>query len=793
MSALLMGSRIQLTGICRGAYGLNGQIVPGTVWLPDFSGIKILEMASDVWASHPVSTIHALLAANPATGTIVQVKGQVNSVNNGAIIVIHDPTGDIASRVMNSAAPAVGDFVNVVGRWDKLGTNVILDNGFSRKITRPSEASNPLPILTTAEAIKRLQRDEALRGYPVKLQGVVTWVGGSGFVIQDSTMGIFSEAVSSESAQGVHAGEYLEVEGVTTAQFSPMVLARRIVHMGLGTFPDPIRPTWDQLMNGTLDTQYAEIQGIVTAVEGRTMTLLTHDGKLQVDLPEQQNNELRGYADALIRLRGCLWAVKDEDTHKLVPGEVQMHNASISVDQAAPDDFFDAPLKQVSELLLFDAKASALQRVAVVGQMIHQREDEYFLMDGVNGMRFITRSPVSLQIGDLVKVVGFPVLGGPAPVLREAVARRINNTNLPAPRKLTENTLLDGSFDSTLVKVDAQLMNISEDHRNRFLGLQLGKHMFVACLSRKWGPIRAPIGSSLEVAGVYAGQGQDRVSGRGIDSFELLLNSPDDIRVLSRPSWWTLRRMLAVVGVMAGILTVALMWIGLLRRQVEQRTGQLREEILVRQRSEQLRVVEEERSRIARDLHDDLGASLTEISMLADAGGGAPPTIEKADSRFASIGEKARAIVNALDVIVWLVNPSKDLLPFSVSYLGSYSEEYLCAAGIACRLKVPSNIPSLRLAADLRHNLFLAIKETLNNIVRHSRATEVNMEIMLAEGRLKIGITDNGKGFSPVATADGNGLVNLEHRLAQVGGECQVTSSPETGTSVVLSIPLPAN
>jgi len=251
--------------------------------------------------------------------------------------------------------------------------------------------------------------------------------------------------------------------------------------------------------------------------------------------------------------------------------------------------------------------------------------------------------------------------------------------------------------------------------------------------------------------------------------------------------------MLAVVGVMAGILTVALMWIGLLRRQVEQRTGQLREEILVRQRSEQLRVVEEERSRIARDLHDDLGASLTEISMLADAGGGAPPTIEKADSRFASIGEKARAIVNALDVIVWLVNPSKDLLPFSVSYLGSYSEEYLCAAGIACRLKVPSNIPSLRLAADLRHNLFLAIKETLNNIVRHSRATEVNMEIMLAEGRLKIGITDNGKGFSPVATADGNGLVNLEHRLAQVGGECEVTSSPETGTSVVLSIPLPAN
>ncbi len=792
--ALLLGSRVQVTGICKGTYGLDGQIVPGTMWLPDLESVKLLEIAPQVWASRPIATIQNLLRVSPAAGTIVQIRGQVRSHRDGTQVVIDDGTGSLTVVMMHPVPIATGDFVGVVGAWNTSGTNMILDSGFCRKIERMNEATNPLPFLTTAEGVKRLRRDEALQGYPVKIQGVVTWSGGSGFVIQDSTMGIFSETVNPGTSGGEHEGEYLEVEGVTTAQFSPMVLARRIVHRGLGILPEPVRPTWDQLMNGTLDTQYAEVQGVVTAVAGTRLILLTHDGKLQVDLPEKQFSELRRCADALIRIRGCLWAVKDEETHKLIPGEVQIHSAAISVDQAAPGDLFDAPLKRVSELLLFDAKASALQRVRVVGQIIHQRDDEYFLMDGINGMRFIPRFSVPLKTGDQVEVVGFPLLGGRSPVLREAVARQIGNAELPKPRPLTESAILDGSMDSTLVTVDAQLMNLSEDQKDRVLGLQTGQHMFVACLARKWGPIlKIPIGSRLQLTGVYVGQGQDRISGRDIGSFELLLNSPDDIRVLARPSWWTIKRMLVVVGVMTGILTAALVWIGLLRRQVEQRTGQLKEEILARQRIEQLRAVEEERSRIARDLHDDLGSSLTEISMLADAGAGMPPVLEKADRRFQTIGEKARAVVNALDVIVWLVNPRKDLLPFSVSYLGSYSEEYLCAAGIACRLKIPSHIPSMRMTADLRHNLFLAVKETLHNIVRHSKATEVNLEIALKEGQLRIVITDNGKGFSIPDAPNGNGLVNLKDRLVQLGGTCQVASKPDAGTRVSLSIPLPAN
>ena len=791
---LLMGSRIQVTGVCKGSYGPNGQTMLGTMWLPTFEGIKILEVAPEVWASHPVSTIRELVAGNPAPGTIVQIKGLINSVRGNSPTLVQDRTGIVRSEMVHAGSFSVGDSVAVVGGWKMIGTNCFLENGFCRKIEPENEATNPLPVLTTAEAVKRLQREEALRGYPVKIQGVVTWSGGSGFVIQDSTMGIFSETVNPETSGVEHEGTYIEIEGVTTAQFSPMILAQRINHLGLGTFPEPIRPTWDQLMNGTLDTQFVEVQGIVTAVEGTRITLLTHEGKLRVDLPEKQFGELKRYADALIRIRGCLWATKDEETHKLLPGEIQIHNGSVSVDEAAPDDLLDAPQKRVSELLLFDAKASALQRVKVVGQVIHQRDDEYFLMDGANGMRFVSRSPVSLGIGDQVEVVGFPLLGGPSPVLREAMAKQIGSNPLPEPKLLTDSNLLNPDSDSMLVKIDAQLMNISQDQKDRIFELQTGQHMFIACLARKRGPlVSVPIGSRVEVTGVYSVQSQDKAQGRNIDSFELLLNSFEDVRVLARPSWWTIRRMLGVVGVLVGVLTAALVWIGLLHRQVEQRTGQLKEEILVRQRAEQLRAVEEERSRIARDLHDDLGSSLTEISMLADAGAGTPPVLEKAERRFQTIGEKARTIVNALDVIVWLVNPRKDLLPFSVSYLGSYAEEYLSAARIACRLKVPSKFPPMRLAADLRHNIFLAVKETLHNIVRHSKATEVNMEIALTGGELQIIIADNGIGLSSVDSVNGNGLVNLKDRLAQIGGSFQISSQPNIETRVSLIIPLPQN
>jgi signal transduction histidine kinase len=570
-------------------------------------------------------------------------------------------------------------------------------------------------------------------------------------------------------------------------------LAQRIEHLGLGVLPEPIRPTWDQLMDGALDTEYVEIQGVVTAVDRTQMSLLTHDGKLQIDLPEKQSEELKPYLNSIIRIRGCLWAVKDETSHVLIPGMVQMHDASVSLDEAAPADPFSAPLKRISELLLFDVKASAFEPVKIAGQIVHERAGQYYLMDGASGLQFVCREPVTLGVGDEVEVVGFPVVGGLTPLLREAIVRKTGRAPLAAPRPLTEDALLNPDYDSTLVTVQARLTSVSQDRQDQVLDLQTGSHLFAARLNDVWGPgVKVPVGSLLELTGVYLGRGGNRTSsGRAIDTFELLLNSPGDVRVLALPPWWTLRRLLAAIGLLVGILAVALVWIRQLHRLVEQRTTQLKQEVLARERIEQQRAIESERARIARDLHDDLGSSLTEISMLADAGAGRPPTMERAGPRFQAIGAKARAIVNALDVIVWLVNPHKDFLPFLISYLGSYVEDYLSPSGIGCRVKVPAEVPSIKLAADFRHNLFLAVKESLNNVVRHAHATEVVVEIAVNGQELEIKVADNGCGFDPGRPTEGNGLANYEGRLGAIGGRCQIRSQPGSGSEIIFTIPLP--
>jgi signal transduction histidine kinase len=300
------------------------------------------------------------------------------------------------------------------------------------------------------------------------------------------------------------------------------------------------------------------------------------------------------------------------------------------------------------------------------------------------------------------------------------------------------------------------------------------------------------VGSTLRLTGVYV---EDRTSpraGNQLKSFELLLNSPADIVVLSQPSWWTLQRLVAVVGLFLVILALAAAWIIQLRRQVEQRTVQLHHEIRERERAERQQAIESERSRIAHDLHDDLGSSLTEIGVLANSGHRAYADGRISQRLFSIIAGKARASIAALDVIVWAVNPEDNTLQSLADYLSGYVGDYLSNSGVVCRFKVPVALPEVLLDGQVRHSLFLGVKETLNNIVRHACAGEVEFGIKAAENVLEIFIMDNGTGFDPKLAKPGNGLKNLRSRLSKLGGSCVVESQIGVGTTVTFQIPLPS-
>ena len=198
---------------------------------------------------------------------------------------------------------------------------------------------------------------------------------------------------------------------------------------------------------------------------------------------------------------------------------------------------------------------------------------------------------------------------------------------------------------------------------------------------------------------------------------------------------------------------------------------------------------EGERSRIARDLHDDLGASLTEISILAalaaeDAG--KTPLQAPLDQ----LSVKAKHVVGSLDEIVWAVNPREDTLRSLVDYIAAFAREFLDIAHIPLRLDVTREIPDHPLATTQRHGVFLAAREALNNIAKHSGATEVMLRITLVDEVLEIRIEDNGRGFEPDYAAGGNGLGNLKQRMLDAGGDCRIETYRAQGTTVFLTLPL---
>ena len=665
--------------------------------------------------------------------------------------------------------------------------------------TEPGNFTSP-PMLLTAAQIERLSRGEAAKAYPARIRGVITCDApelNRGSVIQDQTRGIYifwsgTNQPGQAPERGPRQGEFWEVEGITQpGKFAPVVQAVKMTRLGESQLPAPVAPAWDQLLSGALDTQFVEMQGIITDVDTNGVVFLTHGGKIRIDLTPPLADRLRDKKNSLMRLRGCLLAVWDGETRQVKLGEIRLASVTVTPDAAEPVDPFGAPQKNVDDLLRFDVAAGSFQRVNISGQVVAKRGEEMFMLNGARGLRFVPREPENLKPGDLVEVAGFPELDGPSPVLREAVVRRTGFVALPAPVRLMPEQVAFSQNDSLRVQFEAVFNGARAAGNESLLDLQVAGNYFSARLrsSIELLPDMVP-GSRVALTGVYVSLLTGRGPGHHPGAFEILVSSPDDVRVIARPPWWTLRRALALTGALFAVLILAALWITQLRRRVEERTEQLRHEISGRERAEQQRMVAEEKSRIARDLHDDLGASLTEIGLQADVARRAPLDTKQATEQFGIIADKTRAMVSALDVIVWAVDPEENTLQATAEYVSGYAEEFLSASGVDRRFKIPMELPAVTIDGHTRHGIFLAVKEALNNIVRHARATVVEFGVSFDGNILRIEIADNGVGFDTTKAWEGYGVESLHKRLENLGGKCQIESRPGSGTKIEMILPV---
>jgi signal transduction histidine kinase/ligand-binding sensor domain-containing protein len=208
------------------------------------------------------------------------------------------------------------------------------------------------------------------------------------------------------------------------------------------------------------------------------------------------------------------------------------------------------------------------------------------------------------------------------------------------------------------------------------------------------------------------------------------------------------------------------------------------------ERLEQEHAIEHERSRIAKDIHDDLGANLTQIVLLSKRAEGASRSPQEVEHWLRKIPATARQTIRSLDEIVWAVNPLHDSLESLANYISQFALEYLALAGIRCHLEVPTVLPEIRLGAEVRHHCVLTVREALQNIVAHAAATEVTVALQVNEAQLHTHVTDNGRGFDLAQTQLGNGLANMRRRIEDLGGQFEIDSKPGRGSTVQLTLRL---
>jgi signal transduction histidine kinase len=289
-------------------------------------------------------------------------------------------------------------------------------------------------------------------------------------------------------------------------------------------------------------------------------------------------------------------------------------------------------------------------------------------------------------------------------------------------------------------------------------------------------------GSNRTATYSFIPPGAYRFRVRAANSHGVWSDKPAEIGFTVQPFFWQTWWFRSCVYGLA-IAALVLSALAFNRRRWKRRFGKL----------ERRQALERERSRISKDIHDDLGASLTRIALLAQTARKELATSpNQATAQLERIYQAARDSTRTMDEIVWAVNPGRDTLDSIATYIAAYSQDFLSGAGIACRWHFPLDLPAWPVSAEKRHNLFLACKEALNNVVKHAGATQVTITISASPSEFILVVEDNGKGLPAEPRPDGiggNGLNSMRQRMEKIGGRFEISNAPGRGTQIKFVVP----
>jgi signal transduction histidine kinase len=644
--------------------------------------------------------------------------------------------------------------------------------------------------------------ERAGQSLPVSIEGVVIWTTPRGnFFVHDGQMGI--HVGESEGGKRLQRAQRVRVLGTTRrGSFAPSIEPSDVVQLGAGVLPDPLRVSYPEIASGRLDGQWIEIEGVVCAVEREgpalgTILNLAVDGRrlrVRVGDPDSadagQSIEPRQIIDALVRVQGVAGGRFNRQRQLVEPLLRLPDSASVTILRPPPLDPFALPMVPLDRLLMFSLAPASPHRVRTRGVVTRQiSERVFFLSENNLGLRVELHGAEEVQTGEEVEVVGFPAMVDGTALMQGAMSRRVGHAGPVTPVRTTLPELLEGLHNSNLVRVEARLVDWAVEGPGLTLAFEAGGHHFKGALQHRGPPEGLPERNSLvEVTGIWAISELQDMWYYSPRSVLLLLSSPDDLKVLRAPSWWTSERLWRALTITCLVILAAAGWVWALRRQIE------RKRAVIEQQARHAAALEE-RGRIARELHDTLEQGLTGLSLqmkaietdLRDASHPVKPRLHLARQMLRQSRALARNAIREL---------RNEVAPARYENLGEGLKRVAASWNGSGALNVDVRIVGRArpLPPQIEQHLLGIGTEAMTNAVKHGQADVIEVELDFREREVALRIRDNGAGFNPsdrLEAASGCfGLLGMHERAREVRGEFHIKSRPGDGTEILVAAPL---